>query len=462
MQLSGAEIGAATRGVWHGKVPAAVNGVCTDSRRFQAGNVFLALRGPHFDGHAFAASVDDNAVALIGDREGMRRWFGLENSRLEVEDTLQALGDIAHAWRNKLTDTCVIAISGSYGKTSLRSMLECGFAALGFKTAATRANLNNLIGVPATLLAVPADADIAVIECGISERGEMARLAAMVQPDIAVLTGITAAHSQGLGGLDGVVREKSLLPQSLREHGWCALGEGVAALMQSHQITMQQTCFSVDDASNGDTVNWRLDGCELDGYELRLNFQDQHSTLRLALPAAHWAANFAFAASIILRYLQEQGKAPELARVVNGLKKWQPLAGRMQRRSGGTGAVVLDDSYNANPVSMQAAIDTLRALPGNKIAILGDMAELGEAMQAAHAGLDVAGLDMIYLIGPHMQALAEKYPASCWFASTEDALNALAGITFKNGDAVLVKASRSMHLDSVVELLCSGELTHAV
>jgi len=457
MQLSGYEISTATQGIWHGSVPDSVNGVCTDSRSFQAGNVFLALRGPHFDGHAFAASVADKAAALIGDRTGMRDWAGLNTGKLEVEDTLQALGDIARAWRNKLSDTCVIAITGSYGKTSLRSLLETGFAALGFRVSATRANLNNLIGVPATLLAVPADAEIALIECGISERGEMARLAAMVEPDIAVLTGITAAHAQGLGGLDGVVREKSLLMQAVRNDGWCALGAGVAALMQASHITVPATCFSADDAADRHRVNWQLDGCELS-----LNYQGQHSTLTLALPAAHWAANIAFAAAVILRYLSDHGIAAELGRVVAGLQHWQPVAGRMQRRSGSTGAVVLDDSYNANPVSMQAAIDTLRALPARKIAILGDMAELGESAQAAHTGLDLSGLDMVYLIGAQMQALAEAHPESHWFASTADALAGLSRLSIGCGDAVLVKASRSMHLEAVVELLCSEELAHAV
>lgn len=452
MRLSGSEIGAATQGIWHGSVPETVTGVCTDSRSFQSGNVFLALRGPHYNGHAFATSVANRAVALVGDHEGVRSWAALGNSKLEVEDTLQALGDIATTWRNKLTDTCVIAISGSYGKTSLRSMLECGFAALGFKVAATRANLNNLIGVPATLLAVPVDADIAVIECGISERGEMARLAAMVQPDIAVLTGITAAHTEGLGGLGGVVREKSLLLQAVRDNGWCALGEGVAALMQANHIALPKQLVSIDD----DMIGWQLNGCEL-----TLRFQEQQHTQTLALPARHWAENLSFAVLIMLHFLHQRGRPCKLCDIASALAGWQPMAGRLQCRQGQHGVAVLDDSYNANPVSMQAAIDTLRALSGNKIAILGDMAELGEDAEAAHAGLDIDGVDSVYLIGKQMQALVEKHPESRWFANTEDALNELASITFGSGDAVLVKASRSMHLESVVELLCSGD-AHAV
>jgi len=454
MRLSGSEIATATDGIWHGSVPDLMTGVGTDSRSFEAGNAFLALRGPHFDGHGFAASVADKAVALIGDRAGMHHWAELKNSKLEVRDTLQALGDIAHAWRNTLTDTCVIAITGSYGKTSIRSMLECGFSALGFKVVATHANLNNLIGVPRTLLAVPADADIAVIECGISERGEMARLAAMVEPDIAVLTGITAAHTEGLGGLGGVIREKSLLPQAVREGGWCALGEGVAALMQANHIALPKQ-FLV--STGGEMVDWQLNGCEL-----TLRYQHQQHRQTLALPARHWGENISFAASIMLHFLHLRGCPGKLCDIASALAGWQPMAGRMQRRQGHLGVVVLDDSYNANPVSMQAAIDTLREIAGKKTAILGDMAELGAAAEAAHAGIDIDGVDRVFLIGTQMQKLAEKHPESCWFANTEVALNELASMAFGRDDTVLVKASRSIHLEAVVELLCTGEIAHAV
>jgi len=468
MRLSGAEIQSATNGTWYGVVPKMLTGICTDTRHFMAGNAFLALRGPNFDGHAFAVAVVDKAAALIGDVEGVASWDKLETSKLVVGDTLQALGDIAHAWRMQLTDTSVIAISGSYGKTSLRSMLETGFTALGFSVAATRANLNNLVGVPQTLLDVPTNADIAVIECGISECGEMSRLAAMVQPDIAVLTGITAAHSEGLGGLSGVVREKTLLLDRLNEGGWCALGKDVAALMGANHIAMPQQAISVDaaaDMENDAVVGWQLDGCELS-----LNYQGSQSAVTLALPARHWAENFAFAASIILRFGRDRGQSLTLADVAAALADWKPMAGRMHCCEGENGAVVLDDAYNANPVSMQAAIDTLRAMPGRKIAVLGDMAELGEASQAAHAGLNVDGLDVIYCIGAQMQALAEPpvetmvetRPESHWFATTDEGMAALAGNTFAAGDTVLVKASRSMHLETVVALLCAGEVADAV
>ncbi len=460
MKLSGADLQRATAGHWHGSIPESLHKVMTDTRDFQAGEAFLALRGPHFDGHNFAASVTDRALALIGDAEGVRLWseLDLDNSVLEVNDTLQAFGDIAHAWRLRLTDTTVIAISGSYGKTSLRSILELGFAELGFHVAATHANLNNLIGVPQTLLAVPEDADIAIIECGISETGEMSRLAAIVQPDIAVLTGITAAHSEGLGGLSGVIREKALLLEGAQ---WCALGAGVTALLKANHIKLPEQSLAVDrsydDQNDGGQVSWKLNGCDL-----QLTYHDQHASIALALPAAHWASNLAFAAAIMLRHLNANHQQVSLERVANAIAGWQPSSGRLQPSVGKNDCVILDDCYNANPVSMQAAIDTLCALESNKIAILGDMAELGEISESAHKNLDVSGVDSIYLIGAHMHALAASHPQADWFATADEAVEALADISFSSEDTILIKASRSMALEKIVQLLRKQEAALAL
>ena len=460
MNLSGADIQRATAGHWHGPVPESLHKVMTDTRDFQAGEAFLALRGPHFDGHAFAASVADRALALIGDQAGVRLWSKLKlgNSVLEVNNTLQAFGDIAHAWRMQLTDTTVIAISGSYGKTSLRSILELGFAELGLHVAATHANLNNLIGVPQTLLAVPEDADIAIIECGISETGEMSRLAAIVQPDIAVLTGITAAHSEGLGSLAGIVSEKALL---LEGADWCGLGAGVTSLLKANHIKLPKQSLAVDQ-HNGDQVSWQLNGCDL-----QLTYHDQQdsaqeASILLALPAAHWASNLAFAAAIILRHLNANNQQVSLARVAKAIAGWQPSTGRLQPSVGKNDCVILDDCYNANPVSMQAAIDTLCALEGNKIAILGDMAELGEISESAHKNLNVSNVDTLYLIGAHMRALAALHSQAHWFATTDDALKALTDVSFSCKDSILIKASRSMQLEKVVQLLSKQEVEHAL
>jgi len=197
----------------------------------------------------------------------------------------------------------------------------------------------------------------------------------------------------------------------------------------------------MDDEESSEVVDWQLNGCVLS-----LHWQGQKATMQLALPALHWAANIAFAATIMLRYLNGIDKTG-LSEVATALSSWQPPAGRMQQCAGIHGAVVLDDCYNANPVSMQAAVDTLRALDGCRIAILGDMAELGEDSDDAHRGINIDGLDRAYLIGKSMRQLADRHPQAVWFAPTQEAGKALADESFTAGDTVLVKASRSMALE---------------
>ncbi len=439
MRLSAEALEVATAGCWHGTLPGDISLLTTDTRDFEEGATFLALRGPNHDGHCHAVSIADQAAALIGDSAGVALWRALPTSYLEVEDTLQAFGDIAHAWRQKLEHTTVIAIGGSYGKTSMRSLLEHAFQGLGLKVAATEGNLNNLIGVPKTLLGVPVDADIALIECGISEMGEMQRLSEIVEPDMALFTGIAHAHTEGLGGIDGVVREKSALFQGLRRGGTAVLGEGVVAGFQ--QAGVQLPVDRVE-AESEQAVGWNLKG-DL----LTLTSGAITSTMRLSLPAPHWAANMALAATFILHCRGDVS----LEDIVAAFRTWNPPAGRLRTVRGR--CTILDDCYNANPASMQAGLDTLRALSGRKIAILGDMAELGDDAKRLHSALDISGIDEVYLIGSMMHALADHVSVTAWFPSLDLALPVLQKVVFHVDDNVLVKGSRAMRMDRVVALL---------
>ncbi len=453
MYLSGLEIQHATHGQWLNQTDDQVEQiqiehVQTDSRSFNQGDAFLALCGPHFDGHAFAHQISDKACALIGDHQGIQCWSDLKNPQLEVSDTLFALGDIAHAWRKKLTTTTVIAITGSYGKTTIRSMLAHTFNSLDIKTTATHANLNNLIGVPMTLLGITEDAEVALVECGISEVGEMQRLAEIVQPDIAILTGITSAHAEGLGGLQGVAHEKSLLLKHLLPQGWCALGKGVHKQLKD----IQHDCIET-------FVDWQLQG-----KELLLSYQGESTSLTLPLPAPHWGCNMAFVASIVLQYHQKHQQQISLEKIASILATWQAVEGRLQTISGINHCVILDDSYNANPISMQAALHTLAAMPNRHIAILGDMAELGADAARAHKQIDVSQVDILILIGTHMHALHQQHPTSQWFADTDSLLVWLSDhqAMFTAQDTILIKASHSMNLNLVVELLTEQGDTHVI
>ncbi len=454
MRLSSDAIRAATGGHWHGQPPACIEAIATDSRDFKAGQAFLALRGPHFDGHAFGRDVADRACAMIGDSAGMSLWRDLDVPQLEVTDTLAALGEIAACWRDRLEATRLIAITGSFGKTSLRSLLAHALKRLGFSVGATKANLNNLIGVPKTLLSIGADADFGIVECGISEIGEMQRLARIVRPDIAVLTGLAPAHAAGLGGLHGIAREKAILLDHVRPGGWVALGEGVSAQLAAAGVKAPADRLTAESA-----VIW-----ELAGRHLQLGHGLERAALELALPARHWAANIALAAGILLRVLAEAGRPVSLESAAQALRDWQPEPGRMRMHAGANAVRILDDSYNANPASMQAALDTLAALKPPRIAILGDMAELGEASEAAHRSLDPGDIEQLILIGPQMRLLAETRPQARWFADVDEALEQLRRTPLPHGATVLVKASHSMGLARIVELLASQpeEKAHAV
>ena len=462
MRLTAQEMAVATDGVWRGGMPEDITAIQTDSRMFQtdalelgerqSGQLFLALRGEYFDGHRFAEKLSTQASALLGDQQGADSWQDLPLPQLVVKDTERALGDLAHAWREKLLHTTFIGITGSYGKTTVRSMLSHLLAALGFKVHATYANLNNLIGVPMTLLSTPEDADIALIECGISEKGEMQRLAEILTPDWVVMTGVTAAHGEGLGGLQGIVQEKARLLHGLKTDGWCVLGEGVASCFQHYGQMINHESIETD-------VLWGLDG-----RQLHFSYHGETAWLQLSLPAQHWGANMALVLSLALKYAAQQGREIAFADMVAALATWQPVSGRLQQMQGVGGSLVLDDSYNANPVSMQAAIRTLQAMPGRRIAILGDMLELGEDSQRLHASLDLAQIELVLLLGPTMKYLHQQWPASCWFEKIEALLLWINDHAhdFHANDTILIKASHSMQLERVVRMLTEESEEHAV
>jgi len=452
MQLTGNELAVATQGVWHGGEPDVVNKISTDSRNIQQGEIFLALRGEYFDGHQFAASLSQPALALIGDTQGVKTWADWDVPYLEVDDTLQALGAIAHAWREKLAQTSVVGITGSYGKTTVRSMLAHLLTGLGLKVHATDANLNNLIGVPQTLLATPLDADVALIECGISEQGEMQRLADILSPDGVVMTGITSAHAEGLGGLQGVVQEKSRLLSAVKKDGWCALGQGVSTQLEEEGIHV--VCQAVNHA-----VTWVLQGLDVTFY-----VKHTSANLRLSLPAQHWCENMALVLSIALERPWKSNRSADLQDMVDILATWQPVEGRLQVCAGIHGSQILNDAYNANPVSMQAALHTLQSMPTRRIVILGDMKELGEDAEQAHQQLQLQDIECIWLVGEHMYALHQQYLTSQWFLNVDGLLAWLMLHMEKvmKGDTVLVKASHSMGLEKVVDMLKVKDIDCAV
>ncbi len=448
MRLTGQELMLASQGEWiNDGLPEVIEGIGTDTRQFTTGHAFLALRGPYFDGHAYAHQVVDRAAALIGDQQGVKAWQSLPTPQLRVQDTLRSLGDIASFYRSRLSHTKVVAITGSYGKTTVRSMLEHVLRGLGLEVAATIQNLNNLIGVPQTLLATKMSADVALIECGISEPGEMLRLSEIVQPDIAIITGLSQAHAEGLGGFEGVVREKSQLLTHLTHCGWGMLGAGVAGQFEAIGFTPAQMVRSMDDK---DAVAWYLKGrC------LTLAYQEETANLELCLPAKHWAEDMALTATVTFGLLKDLGQTFSLHEIASILQSWQPVEGRMSVIPL-PAFTLIDDAYNANPTSMQAALDTLAALEGYRIAMIGDMLELGDDAQALHHALNLHDIDEVITVGRLSQGVQAKYPEKNIraFHDVEALLLWLQAEQFpRRGSTVLLKASHGTGLYRAAEVL---------
>lgn len=425
-------------GSWHGDMTETCLNIATDTRQLKKGDVFIALHGPNFDGHAYLEEAEKKgAIAAIVDQD-----ISTNLPCLHVHDTLQAYADIAATWRQQFAGQ-VIAITGSYGKTSLRSLLEHMFSGLGYAVTATHANENNLIGVPKSILRIQQE-DIAIIECGISEVTEMAQLSKMTSPDMAVFTGFSPAHSAGLGDMKGIVREKSALLETSNQ---AIFGEGVSHWMHRFSMHIPTSCLDMD---HPETTNWQLKGqC------LTLSHGTQKEQLELSLPAPHWGQNMALATEVIMKFTPHS-----FSEVVQSLRNWQPVKGRLERIQGINHCCILNDSYNANPASMTAALNTLRALSGSNTAILGDMAELGQYSEQHHRQLDVSGIERLLLVGPEMATLATETPHATWVENTKAALAVIQTWQLSEKDNILIKASRSIGLEQLIPTLT--ENSHAI
>jgi len=440
MRLSSELLCRATNGEVRGRMPQTVAGIATDSRRFAEGHAFLALVGERFDGHRFAAEIASQAALLIGERERAQRagWQALATPQLFVADTKQALHAIAAAARG-LVAGIVVVITGSVGKTTTKEMLAHLLRTLGFRVHANRGNENNLIGLPLALLAAPEDAEVIVLEAGTNAPGEIDALARIARPDLAAITAIAPAHLEGLGSLEGVAREKGALLAHLAPNGEAWLGTGVRKRLQEAGVAVPRH-FELDQA-----LRW-----ELVGDRVLFRSEGEQASWRMPLPAEGWAEDAALAIALARRVAARMRRPTSLARCVQALAHWRAPAGRLQSHRTRSGLCVIDDSYNANPRSLAAALSLLRRMPAPRMAVLGEMAELGGHAERLHAAVDLAGIEHVALIGKawrdHPDRNAER------FASLEAAEEWLRQRA-KEVKTVLVKGSRAAQMERAVAIL---------
>ncbi|MFO7859175.1 MAG: UDP-N-acetylmuramoyl-tripeptide--D-alanyl-D-alanine ligase [Ectothiorhodospiraceae bacterium] len=416
--------------------PAAFQGVATDSRKVTPGCLFVALRGERFDGHAFVdAAVNQGAAAVVVADEPPR---GVP--ALVVADTRQALGALGQHWRCS-HDARVIGVTGSNGKTTVKQMLTAILGGVA-PTLATAGNLNNDLGVPLTLCRLAPEHRFAVIEMGANHQGEIACLTRLAEPTIGVVTNAGPAHLEGFGSLDGVAHGKGELFAGLPDDGIAVINadDAYAPLWQRLAGERRTLTFGLD-ASATVTVASNAEGASLVLPDARLPLG------RGAWPR-HQRANAAAAAATAL------AAGVTGAAIAAGLAAYEPAAGRLARVAGPHGSAILDDTYNANPGSLDAALEVLAGEAGPNWLVLGNMGELGEAAAEEHAraGREARrqGVERLYALGELSAEAARAFGTGARHFADRDALIAALAGDLQGGVTVLIKGSRSMGMEHVV------------
>jgi UDP-N-acetylmuramoyl-tripeptide--D-alanyl-D-alanine ligase len=456
----------------------ASSGVCIDSRRVTEGALFVALRGERHDAHDHLAEVlAKGASALLVER-AVNAPAGV--GVFVVDDTLRALGALAALHRRRF-EIPVVAITGSVGKTTTKELVAAALAGLGLRTLATPGNLNNRVGVPMTLFLLEAEHEAAVLELGMNVPGEIADLTEMVAPSVGVVTAVAHVHTEGVGGLEGVAREKGALLGALGRHAvavWNAdaslLGEYAARTGASRTIAY----------GRGESADVRLVRWVLDGHETRASYRvvgraDQVEA-RLSLLGEAAAFNAAGALAVLEALTDARGPLGDSAKAreryaggVEALGTVSAAPHRMTPIALPSGLLVIDDAYNASPSAVVAALETAAALAasrgGGVVAVLGDMFELGREAESLHAqvgreavrigakalvacgGLMThagkAAINESGALGRRIRTVLLRDPAAAAACAAELA---------SPSDVVLVKGSRGMRMERVVEALVGG------
>jgi UDP-N-acetylmuramoyl-tripeptide--D-alanyl-D-alanine ligase len=435
-----------------------VHRVCTDSRQVKAGDLFFALQGDRFDGHDFLrTAAEQGAGAVVVERgRAPANWNGC--AMIAVEDTRRALGRLAAAYRKDFV-LPVVAVGGSNGKTTTKELVASVLKEK-LTTLRSEASFNNDIGVPLTLLRLDKSYQAAVLETGTNHPGELAPLVKMIRPNYGVITSVGREHLEFFGDLAGVAQEEGWLAELLPADGKLFLDGDSEWASQAAARTRAKVVRVGFAAAN----EWRARGIRLDKQGLRFHVDgpkaDFAGEYRIHLLGRHQVVNALFAIAIGMEL--GLGRAD----VAQGLAKCQSPKMRLQLWETG-GVSLLDDSYNANADSMLAALRTLQELPckGRRIAVLGDMAELGAHSEGAHeetgrqaAELGVAQLFVVGEMAPVMGRAARAAGLNRVFEFLDVETAAAAVKSFvKPGDLVLVKASRAMRLERISEMLRIGE-----
>lgn len=412
--------------------------VSTDSRQITPGSVFFALKGPTFNGNQFADEALAKGASYVVLDEAK---YARDSRCLLVDDVLRALQDLARHHRAQLTIP-VIGLTGSNGKTTSKELVNAVLATR-FKTYATRGNLNNHIGVPVTILSIDKTMEMAVIEMGANHVGEIALLSSIANPTHGFITNIGKAHIGTFGGFENIIRGKSELYQHLIEKNGTVFINSQNPILFNMAKRFRNPLFY---PAKGDYYHCEL----LEGGHFLTLTAENGERIQTQITGTYNFENVAVALAIGKFFGVDPVKANA------AVAAYVPGNMRSQVIEKGTNTIILD-AYNANPTSMEAAIDNLSRMPGkNKVAILGDMYELEEEAEAEHIRMGTVlrekGISTAYLCGPLMAAAKKSFPSGKFFASKEVLVAELKANPI-SGATILVKASRGMAMEKIVEFL---------
>lgn len=444
-----------------------LTGLSTDSRKIVPGQIFLALTGERYDGHDFVEeALGKGATAIVVEKgRTLKTAQGSNAAIIAVADTLRALGDLANCWRCE-HDVTVAAITGSMGKTTTKEM-TANILGLGATTLKNEGNLNNLIGLPLTLLRLEGKHRKAVLEMGMNRPGEIGRLTEICEPDIGLITNVARVHLEGLNDIRGVARAKTELLKKISSKGQVILyGDDDLLMEEASRFSREVITYGTGsgNAIRGD----KFKNLGHKGISFELLYRGNSVPIRIRVPGKQNLFN-ALAASAIAICMQEP-----FDHISEGLNRFDGIKGRFMPISLPGDITLVDDTYNSNPSSLKAALDSLKNLAGNRrrmIVGLGDMAELGSETKDAHleAGAMVAELNASYFlaIGEHARemiagALKRGFPSGR--AIEVESLQEMSqkiGDLKKGGDLIFLKGSRKMGLEQIslsLREMVNGEL----
>ena len=427
----------------------AFDGVSTDSRNVSVGNLFVALRGENFDAHEFLNDVAaKGAAAVVAER--VPEGFVLP--ALMVPDTRVALGEIAAGWRRKFA-LPVIAVTGSNGKTTVKEMIASILAAAfgAGQCLATRGNLNNDIGVPLTVFRLDASMKAAVIELGMNHPGEIAQLAAIAQPTVALVNNAQREHQEFMASVEAVAKENGAVLRALPVGGTAVFpaGDAYTESWRAYAAEGDRKVMTFGLTNDADVSGSYV--ADNFGSELSIRTAAASFKVRLAAAGEHNVRNALAATACAL------AADIDVEAIVRGLESFAPVNGRLQRKTARTGAMVIDDTYNANPDSVRAAIDVLANAAAPRVLVLGDMGEVGSEGPQFHeevgAYAKARGIDRLLALGELARHSVQAFGAGAQHFADINVLNQAVNALAAADATVLVKGSRFMKMERVVQHL---------